>query len=117
MKYITLPLAIILVILASAFAAPQEWYKGGTLANATPIEWKNATQRNKVATCADFIASLWSKKMLKPSIQNSIESMEDFKPYCYRLVAEIDVALRGSTVSPKVSEIATALFITEKWVK
>ena len=33
-----------------------EWYAGGTLHKATILEWKVATNKNKLATCADFVA-------------------------------------------------------------
>lgn len=35
----------------------QRWYEGGTLHKATISEWKMASDRNKLATCADFISS------------------------------------------------------------
>jgi len=35
-----------------------EWYKGGTLHQATVKEWKNAPESNKLATCADFMAEI-----------------------------------------------------------
>jgi len=33
-----------------------EWYQGGTLHKSKAIEWKNATEDNKLATCGDFLA-------------------------------------------------------------
>lgn len=35
----------------------QEWYEGGTLHKASIPEWKRATDRNKLATCADFVST------------------------------------------------------------
>lgn len=35
-----------------------EWYEGGTLHKAKISEWKLATDKNKLATCADFIAKV-----------------------------------------------------------
>jgi hypothetical protein len=32
------------------------WYVGGTLHKATILQWKNATEHDKLATCGDFIA-------------------------------------------------------------
>jgi len=35
-----------------------EWYVGGTLHKAKISEWKNATEKNKLATCADFMVNI-----------------------------------------------------------
>ncbi|MDD5731946.1 MAG: hypothetical protein PHU42_03590 [Patescibacteria group bacterium] len=35
-----------------------EWYIGGTLHKAKVSEWKIATEKNKLATCCDFILSI-----------------------------------------------------------
>lgn len=35
-------------------ATPVPWYVGGTLHSATLAEWRNADQRNKLATAADW---------------------------------------------------------------
>lgn len=35
-----------------------KWYEGGTLHKSKISNWKKATDRNKLATCADFIAGL-----------------------------------------------------------
>jgi len=45
----------LLVVPVVAFA--EEWYKGGTLHNATAREWHQSTARNQLATSADFVAA------------------------------------------------------------
>ncbi len=35
----------------------QQWYEGGTLHKAGILDWKRATDRNKLATCADFVST------------------------------------------------------------
>ena len=35
-----------------------EWYSGGTLHKAKISDWKEATEKNKLATCADFMATI-----------------------------------------------------------
>lgn len=34
----------------------KKWYEGGSLHKSKILEWKNATEENQLATCADFIA-------------------------------------------------------------
>ena len=36
----------------------EKWYVGGTLHKATIAEWRIATDKNKLATCSDFIAKI-----------------------------------------------------------
>ena len=35
-----------------------QWYVGGTLHSSSIAEWKNATEKNKLATCADIVANV-----------------------------------------------------------
>jgi hypothetical protein len=41
----------------SAYAV-DEWHVGGTLHNSKITEWETATNKNKLATCADFMAKV-----------------------------------------------------------
>lgn len=55
---------VISVFVAAANANTQKWYEGGTLQNASAITWQSASYRNKLATCADFVAAMWQKLIL-----------------------------------------------------
>lgn len=81
----------------------KEWYEGGTLHKATVKQWKSATQKNKLATCADFMAVT----------DNSI-SMTELKSRATNLMNCIDEATRGldELNNDKVSEMATLCIIT-----
>lgn len=50
------------------------WYVGGTLHKANVSEWKNSTDENKLATCADFVANI--KKINKQSYNGDLVSMK-----------------------------------------
>ena len=71
----------------------RKWYEGGTLHQADALTWQDSSYRNKLATCADFIAVSWSDKKLNPKIQNSIKTMDDMRPYAAELVNCLDAAL------------------------
>ena len=43
----------------TASAASPSWYAGGTLHRKTCREWRQASYRDRLATCADFIAVLY----------------------------------------------------------
>lgn len=46
----------ILLMLAPALVAANEWYEGGTLHQATAKQWHEASSHNQLATAADFVA-------------------------------------------------------------
>jgi len=56
-----------------------EWYSGGTLHKSIIAEWRGATDKNKLATCSDFMAS----------VDNSV-SMDVLKVRSQQLVQCID---------------------------
>ena len=82
---------------------PNEWCKGGNLHKAKISEWKKATHENKLATCADFMAT----------VDNSI-SMDELKNRSNNLESCIDEATRDikKTDDQNVSLIASMCIIT-----
>ena len=81
----------------------QEWYEGGTLHKATIARWKTSTERNKLATCGDFMA-----------VYDKSVSMTELLARSVALKSCIDVATDGLdyTNSLEVSTMA-ALCIQE----
>ena len=81
----------------------REWYEGGTLHKATIARWKTSTERNKLATCGDFMAA-YDKSV----------SMTELLARAVALKSCIDVATDGLdyTNSLEVSTMA-ALCIQE----
>jgi len=86
----------------NSVSTQDEWYAGGTLHKATISEWKAATDKNKLATCADFVLS-----------QNKGMDFNVLKIKANALVTCIDEAVGGhSTVdNEKVSKIAAQCMI------
>ena len=70
--------------------SPEEknWYEGGDLHSATVAEWKQASGRNRLATCADFAAILLAQK--KNVI--TLNSESKYKVYSQNLMVCIDEA-------------------------
>jgi hypothetical protein len=86
-----------------------EWYVGGTLHKATVSEWKNATERNKLATCADIVASI--KKFHNDSYNGDVTSM---KRDAIQMMNCIDETVKGNVAenaNMKINEIAAACSI------
>jgi hypothetical protein len=67
-----------------------KWYEGGTLHSNSASIWELASFKDKLATCADFIITLWQYDKLKQSLANDVESIDDLKPLATELVYEID---------------------------
>lgn len=71
--------------------AEQKWYEGGTLHKKTVAQWSKASERDKLATAADFVCHAWNEKLLKDFIAKDIKTVDDLKPLATRLVSEIDL--------------------------
>ena len=80
----------------------KEWYEGGTLHRAIISDWINATDQNKLATCANFMAT----------VDNTV-SMTELKRRATQLKNCIDETIKGleSTNNESVAEIASACTI------
>jgi hypothetical protein len=90
---------------SSAYAKSNDdkWYSGGNLHKKNIRDWKNASDANKLATCADFIAGV--KKDL---------SLIDLKEEASQLRDCINEATKGTDTSDhsKVNEIGALCLVT-----
>ena len=62
----------------------EKWYVGGTLHKGTIAQWKEATDRNKLATCGDWVAvgnnSVSDRTLLKmraESLKRCVDQLAD----------------------------------------
>ena len=94
--------------------------------NADALEWQQASSENKLATCGDLVSQMWSKKMLRPEIQNKINSMDDIRVLAEELKTQIDAATKQDVdpeenkkiyAKQKVKDIAAALIVLMNWTK
>lgn len=103
------------LLLSVSVVSAANWYEGGTLHKATIVQWKRATQANKVATCADFIAYAHKNGDLKMSFS----SMAAMKPYAVDLAKCIDETVRGIDTFDKesVTTMAALAMVYMGWMK
>ena len=97
-------------ILLSFFQIVQasEWYIGGTLHQSKISYWRNASSRNKLATCSDFVA-----KIPKGRRAAELHGMGKLREMSYEVMVCIDtIAVKRQFDNYRVSEVA-ALCITE----
>ena len=103
------------------------WYEGGTLSEASALEWQDAAYANKLATCADIWAALWnrSRGKLSPEVLSSLKSIDDLRPWADALVNELDAAFskepdpeknRIMYSNQEVTETALLIMVLNKWV-
>ena len=104
----------------------KKWYEGGTLHKKSALEWQTAPSRDKLATCADFVTTMWQNDDLKPSISKRLSTVDDVRPYAQELVDYLDAALKADPdpeqnrklfANQTVSSIAVAGMVTMGWTK
>lgn len=83
-----------------------EWIEKGNLHNSVVSDWKNATEENRLATCAKFALTIKNNK--GEIYQSNLEIMQDaiFLKSC------IDEATKGDYVNnSKIAEIAALCLV------
>lgn len=79
------------------------WYEGGTLHDATVVEWRAASARNRLATAADWVPILLERH---PISQGSSDGrLRDRRPLAEQLVACMDTA--PTNAGEPISRVAT----------
>ncbi|MEM1426183.1 MAG: hypothetical protein AAGF75_06485 [Cyanobacteria bacterium P01_H01_bin.130] len=103
----------------------KEWDEGGTLHQAGALDWQQATYKNKLATCADFVAKLWMEGLLAPELQEKIKTKDHVRVLAEMLVEELDKAMaplpdaeenRKVYVNQSVSDMTTFTMLAMGWV-
>ena len=85
-------------LVATAEAADQqEWYQGGTLHKANASEWRKGSDEDRLATAADWAATL---------IEEKLTSIDDLKPYAENLLTCADEAIADTQIEIPMTQIA-----------
>jgi len=79
---------------STSAATPATWYSGGTLHRKSALEWQTASSKDKLGTCADFVAGMWQNGDLRPAISNNLSTVDDVRPYAQELVDFLDAAFK-----------------------
>lgn len=104
MKKILCSILLLGGLLNPSFA--QKWYEGGTLHQSNFHAWKTATYEDRLATCADFVAVIYSSEAFTPKIQASLKTIDDFRPYatsCVSMLNEVALSDDSSVLDNGVS--------------
>lgn len=72
----------------------QKWYIGGNLHDKKMIDWKKATQHNKIATCGDILVATYKKGHLKMLLYP--HDLDTIKKYSEILAFAIDEAVKAN---------------------
>ena len=117
---------LLLVGLAAMPTQAAEWYEGGTLHEASALEWQQGTQENKLATAGYLLGVVASEEMLAPKITGSITELNSFLPLATKLAAQLDVLFEvledeeennATYADQKVVSTAGLLMMLNGWLK
>lgn len=109
-----------------AVAQAAEWYEGGTLHKANALQWQKASDADKLATCSDLVAAMYTSKSFKPELQRTIKEIDDLKPLAEELVKALDKAFQKDPdvknnakifTNQKVADTAAMLMLLMGWFK
>lgn len=95
----------------SAVSQKDQWYAGGTLHKASIAEWKSANRKNKLATCAHFVANV--KKLNGESYKDFSETGNAIKD-AEKMLTCLDGAVSADTENykgMKIGEVAASCAI------
>ena len=101
----------------------QKWYEGGNLHHATVKQWRLASNQNKLATCADFIASGIAKNLFNFNLQDVFSNFEQFLwNNANQLLAGIEEYINNpyrnyGIENQPISEVTARVAIGLGWVK
>lgn len=90
-------LTISAFFLLACILPAQQWNQGGTLYSKTVSDWKAATSENKLATCADLVASA--------NLDHKYNSMQELKNDALKLVILLDEAAEAAPDSVMISTL------------
>lgn len=79
--------------LPAAQEAPSgEWNKGGTLHNKSALDWQVASREDKIATCGEFVTTMWKNGSLADTAASQMTELNDAWPFVQEIVSELDSA-------------------------
>jgi hypothetical protein len=81
----------------------EKWYAGGTLHNSTLATWQNAEEKDKLATCADFVANA-------KDYQGDMDQMKNDASEVMKCIDEI--AKESNLSSEKTAEMAATCVVS-----
>lgn len=106
-------------------AQADAWYEGGTLHQANALQWQKASEADKLATCSDLVAVIYKNKSFKPELQQTIKSVDDFRPLAEELVKALNAAFKEDPdtknnakifTNQKVPDTAVMLMMLMGWL-
>lgn len=111
--------------LVFSIAAHANWYEGGTLHEASALEWQQASDANKLATAGDLFAILMQNGHISSSITNQINGVNDLRGFSQELANQLDDAFepdpdpeenRRLFANQKVNESAVLIMGMMGWI-
>lgn len=101
------------------------WYQGGTLHQASALEWQVASDADKLATAGGLIAIVLESGRLVPMLSERISGLDDVKVLSEKLVVQLNEAFEPDPdpaqnqrmfANQKVASTAVMLMTIMGWV-
>lgn len=94
------------------------WYEGGTLHHTNVREWRKATYKNKLATCADFLAIGIQKNLFHFEIINEYLLKVRTQELLYCVDSYVNASNRNEKIeSQNISDVVALAALLLGWVK
>ena len=98
--------------------ANKKWYEGGTLHKKIGLDWREASQKNKLATCADFIWTWHQNKSLNDFLSKNITTTDDIKFLANKLVVKLDAYSKDNQFANLNIRVSAGLVAFDmEWLK
>jgi hypothetical protein len=85
---------------------PDNWYNGGNLHSLKIYDWKKADEKNKLATCADFVCNIKSTKGEKYTSNLDMKADAVYLKNCIE-----ETTIDETSNENKISEIAALCLV------
>lgn len=101
------------------------WYQGGTLHQASALEWQVASEADKLATAGGLIAIVLESGRLVPMLSERISGLDDVKVLSEKLVEQLNEAFEPDPdpaqnqrmfANQKVASTAVMLMTIMGWI-
>jgi len=98
----------------SGWRPPAEWYEPtGNLCDATVLEWKAASERDRLATCGEWLRRWWKGG----ATIKKYKTTDDLKLDAQRMLTELDAAVSGpENDKANVNKVATLVAMLMKLI-
>lgn len=101
------------------------WHEGGNLDTKGALDWQNASEKNKLASCAELISRMFERGLTTEKFGSFMNNEKNWKLKSVELKNELDVAFEKEAdadlndrlfANQKVLDTAVILAMAKGWI-